>query len=413
LILSTGCSLSIRKKQPTGPATAHAANDIAVTPNQIRLRMRSLVEPFAGEIEQAADTITAGTTDRSVKRAAILWKIEGVPAMRGTLFQPDPFTAVFDTWVLTFQMANYFESGPGRAALGPAAPIAIDTSRKMEAELTEVAKTFTISKDVSKVRATAQQWAVDHPIRYAIRDRETALSRVTERDVGVEWSAGEVVAEMAATADDLHREIQIYSNHLFRQARWEAELLKLDLPTDEVLPLAERAVKSSERAVTTLDQLTPSITTAANAAAKAADAASSATSKVPADIPALLASERKAAVDAINEDLRVTLTFLQGERIAALKQISEERIAAMDHISGERIAILKEVRELAANERLALSRDLEQASLKAVDHAALRLAQIVAATVVAVFLAAVVLLFLIRRVLLSPAEPHSWERRAA
>ena len=413
MILSTSCSLGIRKKQPTGPATAHAASDISVKTNQIRLRMRSLVEPFSGEIEQTADTIVAGTSDRSVKRAAIEWKIEGVPAVRGALFQPDPFMAVFDTWVLTYQMADYFESGAGRKSLGAAAPLAVETSRRMENELTEVAKTFTISKDVSKVRATAKQWAADHPIRYAIGDRETSLSRVTERDAGVEWTAGEVIAEMATTADDLHREIQIYSAHLFRQARWEAELLKLDLPTDEVLPLAERAVKSSERAVASLDALTPSIATAANAAAKAADAASSATSKLPADIPALVASERKAAVDAITEDLRVTLTFLQGERIAALKQITEERIAAMDHISDERIAILKEVREIADNERLALSKDMAQASLQVVDHAAWRLAQIVAATFVAVVLGALLLLFLIRRLFLSPAAPRDWARRAA
>jgi len=413
LILSTGCSLNIRKKQPTGTATAHASQDIAVTPNQIRLRMRSLVEPFAGEIEQGADTIAAGTSDRSVKRAAIQWKIEGVPAIRGTLFQPDPFTAVFDTWVLTYQMANYFESGPGRAALGSAAPLAVKTSLKMEAEVAEVATTFTISKDVSKVRATAKQWAADHPIRYAIRDRETALSRVTERDAGVEWSAGEVIAEMATTADDLHREIQIYSNHLFRQARWEAELLKLDLPTEEFLLLADRAVKSGERAVETLDELTPSITTAANAASKAAEAASDATSKLPADIPTLVATERKAAVEAISEDLRRTLVFLQGERIAALRQISEERIAAMGQLSDERIAVLKEVREIATNERVALSRDIEQSTLKVVDHAARRLGQIVAAVLVATLLAVVLLLFLVRWLFRSPAEPHDWARRAA
>src|SRR5262245_30388162 len=64
LIFSTSCSLKIRKKAPTGPATAHPTQDLAVSPNQIRLRMRSLVEPFAGEIEQTADTITAGTSDR-------------------------------------------------------------------------------------------------------------------------------------------------------------------------------------------------------------------------------------------------------------------------------------------------------------------------------------------------------------
>jgi hypothetical protein len=400
LILSTGC-VKIRKKQPTGSATAHPPQDISAKPNQIRLRMRSLVEPFAGEIEQTADAIAAGTSDRSVKRAAIQWKIEGVPAIRGTLFQPDPFIAVFDTWVLTYQMANYFEGGPGRTAMGPAAPLAVDTSLRMEAEVADVAASFTISHDVSKVRASVKQWAIDHPIRYAIRDRETALSRVTERDVGVEWSAGELIAEVATTADDVHREIQIYSTHLFRQARWEADLLKLDLRTEEVLPLAERAVTSAERASATLNQLTPSIETAANAAAKAADAASDASSRLPSDIPALAASERKAAVDAINDDLRQTLTFLQAERIAA-----------MDRISDERVAVLKEVREIAATERYTLSQDIAQAGLKVVDHAAWRLAQIVAATLVSTFVGGLLLLFLIRRWFLSPAAPGSFRRAA-
>jgi len=400
LILSTSC-VKIRKKQPTGSATAHPSQDISAKPNQIRLRMRSLVEPFAGEIEQTADAIAAGTSDRSVKRAAIQWKIEGVPAIRGTLFQPDPFIAVFDTWVLTYQMANYFEGGPGRTAMGPAAPRAVDTSLRMEAEVADVAASFTKSHDVSGVRASAKQWATDHPIRYAIRDRETALSRVTERDVGVEWSTGELIAEVATTADDVHREIQIYSNHLFRQARWEADLLKLDLHTEEVLPLADRAVASAERASVTLNQLTPSIETAANAAAKAADAASDASSRLPSDIPALVASERKAAVDAINDNLHQTLTFLDAERIAAL-----------DRISGERVAVMKEVREIADSERYTLSQDIEQAGLKVVDHAAWRLAQIVAATLVSTFLGGLLLLFLIRRWFLSPAAP-GWFRRAA
>jgi hypothetical protein len=310
-------------------------------------------------------------------------------------------------------MANYFQDGPGRAAFGRAAPLAVDTSLKLEAEVAEVATSFTKSGDISKVRSTAKQWAIDHPIRYAIRDRETALSRVTERDAGVEWSAGEVIAEMAATADDLHREIQIYSSHLFRQARWEAELLKLDLPTDEVLPLAERAVKSSERAVTTLEQLTPSMTAAANAAAKAADAASEANSKVPADIPALVASERAAAVDAVTEDLRKTLTFLQGERIATLRQISDERIAAMNQVSDERLAVMKDLRVIADDERLAISKDVEQAGLRVVDHAAWRLAQIAAGTVVAVFVGAALLIFLTRRLFIKPEKPYDNVQRAA
>jgi hypothetical protein len=43
------------------------------------------------------ETITAGTSDRSLKRAAFEWEIEGLPVVRRKLFRPDPFKAVFET----------------------------------------------------------------------------------------------------------------------------------------------------------------------------------------------------------------------------------------------------------------------------------------------------------------------------
>jgi hypothetical protein len=204
--------------------------------------MRSLVGPFSGEIEHSADEVAAGTSKISVKRAAIRWKIEGVPALRSALFQPNPFTSVFDTWVLMYQMANYFESGTGRVEFGPAAPHAVDTCLRMEDELNRIVATFVFSHDVTKVRVAAKKWAIEHPIRYRIDDRETTLSRVTEQDVGVKWTAGDLIAEVEVTADDINREIQIYSDQLLHQAAWEADLMKLDFPTAEALPLAERAV---------------------------------------------------------------------------------------------------------------------------------------------------------------------------
>src|SRR6516162_1646920 len=132
LVLSSSCSLTMRPHEPR--SMAYSSKELSVKPNQIRLRMRSLVGPFSGEIEHSADEIAAGTSETSVKRAAIRWKIEGVPALRSALFQPNPFTSVLDTWVLMYQMANYFESGPGQAELGPAATHAADTCLRIEDE---------------------------------------------------------------------------------------------------------------------------------------------------------------------------------------------------------------------------------------------------------------------------------------
>src|SRR5262245_51253342 len=61
----------------------------------VRLRMRAMVHPMCGQVEEAADAIVAGATDADVKLAALKWKMEAVPALRQSLFQPDWDTATF------------------------------------------------------------------------------------------------------------------------------------------------------------------------------------------------------------------------------------------------------------------------------------------------------------------------------
>jgi hypothetical protein len=122
----------------------------------------------------------------------------------------------------------------------------------------------------------------------------------------------------------------------------------VDLNGEQALTLAERAVKSTESAVATLDRLAPSVEKAADAASKA---------------PALLSDERKEVIKAINEDLTQTVTFLQSERLETVKQISEqfsdERIAALAHLTQERIAAMKEMHVIIAEERIESLKELE------------------------------------------------------
>ena len=110
-----GCRMTMPERKIE--AKIHPQKDIAANQNKVRLRMRALVEPMCAELEQAADAIIAGTTNASVKKAALRWKIEGVPALREALFQPDGLAALGDAWVLCNQMADYFDKGPGRSSL--------------------------------------------------------------------------------------------------------------------------------------------------------------------------------------------------------------------------------------------------------------------------------------------------------
>jgi hypothetical protein len=352
LVTVTGCRMAL--SECTIEAKAHTQQDITVTQNQVRLRMRAMVDPMCGAIEQAADAIIAGTTDRAVQQVALRWKMEGVPAVRKALFQSDPFTAALDTWGLLHQMADYLETGRGQETLGPASAQAAATCRRLEEEFTQIAASATMSGDVSKARAFGRKWAADYPIHSAIAGRESALSRVFERDVPDVLSAGEAVAEITTTLDDLERRLEIYSTQLFRQVRWKAERFKFDLlsdlTADQAVPLATRAVQSAERAVVTVERLAPAVER---------------TVSVAQDAPKAVAVERETAFKALHEELAHTIQF-----------VHEQRIAALDGLSKERSAALQALHATMAAERQALTSDVEQLSLKVVDHAIGQLARL-------------------------------------
>jgi hypothetical protein len=383
VLAATGCQLAAPeiKVQPGGLAK----EDIALTQNQIRLRVRAMVGPMCGEIEQAADQIAAGTTSHDLKRAALEWKIEAVPTMRGAIFQPDPITALMDTWVLCTQMADYFETGPGKPALGNSSPTAVATCRRLEEMVAQVAATMTVSGDVSKLRALVRQWAADHPIKNSIAGRESFLSHVLDREAMEALSAGEVVADLATAVEDLSRKLDVYTDQLVRQARWEAELFKseilADVPVNQALPLAERAVRTAEQAAATLDRLAPAVERGAVVAESA---------------PKVIASEREATTKLLQEELARMNRFVREERIATLAYLRQERIAA-----------LKDLEQIFELERKGVTEDLHRISVKMVDHAIWRAAQLCVLILVALFIGVALLLLLARRLFTPVQDPDS------
>jgi hypothetical protein len=245
----------------------------------------------------------------------------------------------------------------------------------MEEDFNRIVGSLTISGDVSRVRAFAKRWAVEHPIRYAISGRETALDRVLEREAAAFHSTGEVVADLTTAVDDLGRRLELYSDQLPRQARWQVEYFKSEslseLRLERVFPLAERAVGSAERAAASADRLAPM-------AERALDLMEGA--------PKMLLGERDAVVKSLRDELTRTTDF-----------VDKERIAALEYLTNERVAALNEMREALAKERAAVTQDMEHISLKVVDHAFWRATQLLAVVLVALFVALVAVVLALRR----------------
>jgi len=353
----------------------HPEADVAVNTEQARLRIRVLVEPFCGGLESAADQIVACTTNHAIRREALLWKIEAVPTMRKTLFHSNPFLALGDTWVFLWQMAEYFQNGPGKQALGDSAPVAAAACASLEKQLTEVAASFTRSGNVTDIRAFIEKWAADHPIQHSIGSRESVEGYFTKRKLRETFSAPQAAGDFIVTVDDLSRRIDVYSGQLLEQSRWQAELFAMDLASEyqveNIMPLAGKAVQSVAVGASAADRVVGPLERTAAALETA---------------PQIIAKERAAALQGVHEEVSRLIQFGQQEQVAIFDELTKERVGA-----------LLELHRNIAEERIAFTRDLERISYHVVDRAFLRTAQLAVAILLVIFAGIVVLLFLTRR----------------
>jgi hypothetical protein len=341
-----GCAES----RPRERTDATVKQSLAVSHEQVRLRMRGLAEPMCGQIEQSADSIIAATTDHKLQLAALDWKIDAVPAMREALFQPNAFAAALDTMVLLNQMIDYFDTGPGKHALGPASPQAVATCRTMEEEFNRVLVSATTSGQLPKVRDYSRKWAKDHPITGSISSRQSVLARAFEKDFDTSLSASELVAEMSTTMDDLNRKLGVYSSQLIRQARWETERFKLQMVSefelDKVIPLARQGVEleakatgTVDRMAATVDRLTPSVERSL---------------ALVQEIPKLIASERQ----------------------SAFKELHDERTGSVEDLRRERVVAINAINDIAIRERQQALSGADQITMKGIDYSVQRIIRI-------------------------------------
>lgn len=380
LLSGTGCRMMVPAEGIEGPTKV--GSDVKVNAVQMRLRMRALVDPLSSSLVKAADGISAGSTDRAIRREALLWKLEGVPALREALFRPDPVTALLDAWALAWQMVDYFESGPGAEALGSSGPVAAGACRYLEGQIETVSASMTHSRDVADVRRQVREWATENPIRDSIAGRESILSQVTEVQIPQSFQMTQMVGNLAVTLDDLSRRIDVHTDQLLDQARWQAELLMMDwgidYRLDKAIPLAQEAAQSIRRIEVSFEELVPEV----EAALKVAESA-----------PQLVSKERAAALAAAHEEVSRTIQFVHEERVESLQDLKRELDQELEELKGT-----------LHQERLTLASDIERISRAAVEHATWRAAQLSGAILIAVFIAVVVLLHLARRIFMPHAE---------
>jgi len=365
--------------------------DIKVSYEQLRLSMRALVDPMGGKIEDSADRIIATNSDPEIQRAALEWKAQGVPALRESLFQPIPMTALFDTWVLLFQMEDYYTTGDGAESMKSAAPAAVATIRQMEKDYHRMIAGFTVSGDVSEARSFGRKWAGGHPVQGSLAYRESTLTRASEAELPGGFSATGAIADITHTVDDLNRRIEIYSDQAIRQGRWEAELLTMDLSRqlqlDQAMPLATSAVEEVDEISESLAIFADSIAVISSSVEQLVPVVDR-LAKVAETTPQIISAERTAAIEAA-----------QLEITRAIETVQEERRIALEHVTTERTAALATVQKTITAERQVVVGQLEEVSTRVIDHALERVTRILIGVLIAVVVILLIGLILARQMI--------------
>jgi hypothetical protein len=287
------------------------SGQIDISKRELQIRVNEFAVHFAGEVELAADAITAGSRDPDVRRTAILWKIHAVPEMQRAVFQNDPLAALYDAWVFCVQMSDYFETGAGREAFGILQPIAIEASRGLEIRVENLAReSAREGTDINVPKEAITAFARAHPITNPLFVRESSqatLSIFTAEEQGSGLSAA---GDINALIQDFVDRFTIWADYAPRQARWQTELLFEEMP--------HVIAQERDAAIVAF-------------AAEGEDVARDALAVV--DQRMLMAfeevaHEREAVLIALRNEREIILSALQNERSVVLDALREERIAS-------------------------------------------------------------------------------------
>jgi len=319
-----------------------AATQAKVTAADVRAVDNMLAVSVPGTIETAANTIRTQGADPRIRRQALLWRIEIVPAFYQALFYADPLAALLDAWTLSIQIEDAMESELGTERIGPLKPVAVGAARKIRGQIESAAKDNAKSPDgFERAKEKVEAWAHAHPITGSFSDRPSILPDLTRLAAGgLDISVFEAVAGIPATVQDIATRLDIYAAYLPKAAHWHAELL-----VDEV---ADRS--DSQRVMAALESV----------------------QKMTERTNALLAPQAlQAALDTARGEVRAeriaALTSIDTQRVETLAYLTRERVAAVSDIDRERIALLRELDELRGRSL----RDVEDLSTRLIRRGAL------------------------------------------
>ncbi len=328
-LLAVLCTACTSVSQGGTQTTLMEVTGAQVTAQQLRTTQNVLAVTVPGTLEAAADAIMAQTPDMALRRRALLWKIEVVPAYYEALFNADPLAATLDAWVLTLQLEQDFKTGASKDAFGPLQSIAVAAIEQVQAEMDATSRSVAKSpQGYERGKALVESWAAAHPITGPLATRPSILNHLAEMAAqGSDISVFAAVGNISASVSDIATRLDIYAAYLPKAGRWQAELLTDELSHREDAQQVLATFQSVKQMMERTNQLV-----SPEALKGALEAATAEVRK-----------ERLAAFASIDALRLQTQAYVTSEREAALAGVDAQRRNVIADVDRQRAALVQEM----------------------------------------------------------------------
>jgi hypothetical protein len=204
---------------------ASGNKELKMSPQELRIRVRAMIRPVLGSIEESADQIIVNTSDPGVRRGLLVAKIEMTTTMLSTLLRSDPVVALADAWGYAYQIEAFLKRPDIKSKWGQSAVRASAVIRHIDGMFRDFVASTQSAETANTFAANVRKWADQTPIEGELYRRISMDSEVAEAlgraRSGGAWSA---LGNLEETTADVMTRMDFYTMYLPRLARWEAEL---------------------------------------------------------------------------------------------------------------------------------------------------------------------------------------------
>jgi hypothetical protein len=351
LVLLLVCQVSIAQKKKKKSTVTPSGETIEISSLEMRLTMDDFFYRFSRTISESADSIIISSRDYKIDNEALFWKMNAIPVAQASIYSHDPFAALIDMAVFTYQMKLYFEKGRGKDLFGEFQGVAVQASDTLYKDLIGIGRNLTPGRDISEGLKLIEDFAEQNPISSSYFIRRSTIPLIYNIQNITNVSFKSLAEGMAQSLDELSTRLNAYTEILPKQARWQAEyLLNNALTNPELTGRLDSLAYLLERSVLVVES-TPEL---------------------------------------IDDQRSTLMRELRGERIAVLQAISQERIAVLEEIRKERAIVMQELSDEITIQRDASFKELNSLTGQSIDQSFNNLENIVDT----IFWRTVVLLFI-------------------